>query len=97
MSRMTILLTAALLMTSGAALAADIPTGAAACSGCHPSGRSAEVQMPRLNGRNPADITNAMLEFRSGQRPATVMSRIAKGFTDEEIKAIAVWYGAQKD
>jgi sulfide dehydrogenase cytochrome subunit len=36
-------------------------------------------------------------EFRSGQRPATVMDRIAKGFTDDEIKAIADWYGAQKD
>jgi len=25
------------------------------------------------------------------------MDRIAKGFTDDEIKAIADWYGAQKD
>ena len=40
--------------------------------------------------------SGAMLAFRSGQRPATVMDRIAKGFTDDEIKAIADWYGAQK-
>ena len=38
-----------------------------------------------------------MQGFRSGQVPATVMNRIAKGFTDDEIKAIAAWYGAQKD
>jgi cytochrome c553 len=25
------------------------------------------------------------------------MDRIAKGFSDEEIKAIAAWYGAHKD
>jgi cytochrome c553 len=25
-----------------------------------------------------------------------VMDRIAKGFTDEEIQAIAAWYAAQK-
>jgi sulfide dehydrogenase cytochrome subunit len=35
-------------------------------------------------------------EFRSGQRAATVMDRIAKGFTDDEIQAIAAWYAAQK-
>ena len=51
----------------------------------------------RLIGANPAEIVAAMQAFRSGQRPATVMDRIAKGFTDDEIKAIADWYGAQKD
>jgi cytochrome c553 len=25
------------------------------------------------------------------------MDRIAKGFSDDEVKAIAAWYGAQKD
>jgi sulfide dehydrogenase cytochrome subunit len=38
-----------------------------------------------------------MQAFRAGQMPATVMDRIAKGFTDEEIQAIAAWYAAQKD
>jgi len=33
--------------------------------------------------------------FRSGQRPSTVMGRIAKGFSDEEIRAIAGWLAAQ--
>jgi cytochrome subunit of sulfide dehydrogenase len=36
-----------------------------------------------------------MQAFRSGARPATVMGRIAKGFSDDEVKAIAAWYGAQ--
>jgi cytochrome c553 len=38
-----------------------------------------------------------MLAFRAGQKPASVMNRIAKGFSDAEIKAIAAWYGAQKN
>ena len=38
----------------------------------------------------------AMQAYRSGQRPATVMDRIAKGFSDDEIKAIAAWYGTQR-
>jgi sulfide dehydrogenase cytochrome subunit len=79
------------------AMAADAPPGASSCSGCHPASRSLDTPVSRLVGGNPADIVAAMQAFRSGQRPATVMDRIAKGFTDDEIKAIAEWYGAQKE
>jgi cytochrome c553 len=83
--------------TAGAAGPADAPAGAAACSGCHPAAKSVDTTVPRLIGRNPADIVTAMQAFKSGQLPSTVMDRISKGFSDDEIKAIAAWYGAQKD
>ena len=86
-----------LLSLTGVAAAADAPPGAAACSGCHATSQRAGTPVPRLIGRNPAEIVSAMEAFRTGQRPATVMDRIAKGFTDDEVKAIAAWYGAQKD
>jgi len=41
-------------------------------------------------------MIKALSDFRSGARPGTVMDRIAKGFTDPEIEAIAAWYAAQK-
>jgi cytochrome c553 len=85
------------LIDYAAAGPADAPPGALACSGCHPAGRTADTTVPRLNGRNPADIVTAMQTFKSGQLPSTVMDRIAKGFSDDEVKAIAAWYGAQKD
>ena len=48
------------------------------------------------SGRPPAPrIAEAMRAFRSGQRPGTIMPRIAKGFSDDEIAAIAAWYAAQ--
>jgi cytochrome c553 len=72
------------------------PPGASSCSGCHPASASVDTPVGRLIGRTPAEIVVAVQAFRSGQRPATVMDRIAKGFTDDEIKAIADWYGAQK-
>jgi cytochrome c553 len=50
--------------------------------------------MPPLAGRSGID--DAMIAFKSGQRPATIMNRLAKGFTDDEIRAIAAWYAAQK-
>jgi cytochrome c553 len=85
-------------MMAGVAAAADAPPpGAAACSGCHATSRWTGTDVPRLVGRNPADIVSAMADFRAGKRPATVMDRIAKGFADDEVKGIAAWYGAQKD
>jgi cytochrome subunit of sulfide dehydrogenase len=37
-----------------------------------------------------------MQEFRSGERSSTVMGRIAKGFSDDEMQAIASWLAAQR-
>jgi cytochrome subunit of sulfide dehydrogenase len=79
------------------ARAADVPPGAASCSGCHPAHRLVDTAVPRLVGRNPDELVAAMQAFKSGQREATVMDRIAKGFSEDEIKAIAAWYAAQKD
>ena len=98
----TRLVTAAFFVSalSARALAAgpaDAPPGALSCSGCHPTARTVNSAVPLLIGRNPADITTAMQAFKSGQLPSTVMDRISKGFSDEEVKAIAAWYGAQKD
>jgi cytochrome c553 len=79
------------------ACAADAPPGVASCSGCHPADRGVDTAVPRLAGRNPADLVAAMQGFKTAQLAATVMDRIAKGFSDDEIKAISAWYGAQKD
>jgi sulfide dehydrogenase cytochrome subunit len=70
------------------------PPGATVCSGCHgPAALGAAV--PPLHGRPSGDIVGAMQDFRTGRRPATVMDRIAKGFTDEETRAIASWLSQQ--
>jgi cytochrome c553 len=71
------------------------PPGAASCSGCHSAGSTAS-SIPRLYGRAAGDIVTAMAGFRDGSLPATVMSRIAKGFSDDESRAIAAWLAAQK-
>jgi len=97
MPNIRILAAAAVLALTGSAYAADAPPGATSCSGCHPASASVAVPVPRLNGRNAAQIVTAMTEFRAGQRPATVMDRIAKGFNEDETNAIAAWFAAQKD
>jgi cytochrome subunit of sulfide dehydrogenase len=82
-------------IAAATAASAQPPAGAVSCSGCHPSTRVTSP-VPRLGGLDRTAIVKAMQEFRSGQRAATVMDRIAKGFTDEEIQAIAAWYAAQR-
>jgi cytochrome subunit of sulfide dehydrogenase len=77
-------------------VAAETPAGAAACSGCHPASSRVTSPVPRLVGRDRAEIVKAMRDFRTGARAGTVMDRIAKGFTDDEVQAIAAWYATQK-
>ena len=72
------------------------PPGAAACSGCHATNAAAETPVPKITGRNADETVTLMAEFRSGAKPSTVMGRIAKGFTDDEMRPIAAWLAAQK-
>jgi cytochrome subunit of sulfide dehydrogenase len=77
--------------------AADAPAGASSCSGCHAASTAVQTPVPRLAGLPAPQIATAMQEFRTGKRPGTVMDRIAKGFSDGEVAAIAAWYAAQRD
>ncbi|GAB3389757.1 hypothetical protein GCM10027514_32910 [Azotobacter armeniacus] len=64
-------------------------------SGCHaPAGSGSAI--PGLVGRSAADIAADMQAFRTGARQATVMDGIAKGFTEEETRAIADWLAASR-
>ena len=76
--------------------ASEPPPGAASCSGCHAAGTLPASPVSRLYGRNAGEIMTAMAGFRDGSVPATVMNRIAKGFSDDELRAIAAWLAAQK-
>lgn len=73
------------------------PPGALSCSGCHPIDPSVDSPVARLVGRDANEITDAVIGFKTGKAPATVMDRIAKGFTDDEIRAIAGWYAKRKE
>jgi sulfide dehydrogenase cytochrome subunit len=83
-------------IAAAGAASAGPPPGAASCTGCHPSSARVTSPVPRLAGMDQAAIVKALQDFRSGARTGTVMDRIAKGFTDAEIQAIAAWYAAQK-
>lgn len=68
-----------------------------ACAGCHGThGGSAGLSMPSLASQSKTAIVDAMKKFKSGERPSTVMGRLAKGYSDAEIDAMAGYFSKQK-
>ena len=92
------LVAALFILVPAGALAAspEPPPGATSCSGCHATSRAVTTPVPRIYGRPADTIVTLVAAFRSGTRPATVMDRISKGFTDEEMRVIAAWLESQK-
>lgn len=79
---------------------ADVRTRslAATCTQCHGTDGKAlpGETMVRLAGLPREHIATQMRAFRDGQRPATVMHQIAKGYTDAQIDAMAAYFAAVK-
>ena len=69
---------------------------AANCANCHGTNGASVGGMPSLAGRQAAELLQTMREFRDGKRPATIMHQLAKGYSDEQIVAIAGYFAAQK-
>jgi sulfide dehydrogenase cytochrome subunit len=64
-----------------------------ACAACHGTDGKSPGAIPALSGKSTAYITQRMLEFKAGAREGTVMNRIARGYDDAEIAAIAQHLG----
>lgn len=91
-----------ILMGMGLALAAPAYADFASmlgntCAGCHGlNGTSAGETMPRIAGLPREFILFAMKEYRDGTRGSTIMGRIAKGYNDQQLAAIADFFSRQK-
>ncbi|NQU62004.1 MAG: c-type cytochrome [Rhodospirillales bacterium] len=69
-------------MASGAVLANT-------CYSCHGTDGKSVGDMPTISGKSQKFIADKMKSFKAGKLDPTVMNRIAKGFTDSEIDALA--------
>ena len=69
---------------------------AAACANCHGTNGVSLQGMPNLAGQQRAYLVQQMQDFKTGKRPATIMHQLAKGYTDEQIDALAAYFSAQK-
>ncbi|MSQ57396.1 MAG: c-type cytochrome [Limnohabitans sp.] len=87
-------------LASVCALAQTNPTQvrswAAGCANCHGTNGQAQPGMEALAGANKEDIIRKMADFKAGRRTATIMHQLAKGYSDDEIQAIAGYFASQK-
>ena len=93
-------LAAAALCASGLAQAQVDPlqvrSWAASCASCHGTNGHALAGNVALAGTNKDEMLKKLMDFKSGARPATIMHQLSKGYTDEQLAAIATWFAAQK-
>jgi len=71
---------------------------AATCAQCHGTdGRAVEGQaLVRLAGMPQDYILNQLMAFRNGQRPATIMHQITRGYSQQQLETVAAYFAAQK-
>jgi sulfide dehydrogenase cytochrome subunit len=88
-------LAALLLLAGGPAVAqtADGPLLAGACAGCHGVTGEGGHGIPNIyHMHDRQQFVELMRAFRTNERPNTVMGRIARGYTDAEISALAAHF-----
>ncbi|NIC42148.1 c-type cytochrome [Aquabacterium sp. A08] len=74
----------------------QVKVWAAACANCHGTNGRAQPGMEALAGKDKDELAQKMLDFKSGRKPATIMHQLSKGYSDEQIHAIAAYFAAQK-
>jgi len=83
----------------GAPLAAGPSAAALAytCAGCHGTdGSSVGPSSPSIAGMDPEVFIDAMNDYKADWSNPTIMNRIAKGYTDEQIAGMAWFFASQK-
>lgn len=98
-----LLLCCAGLLTAQAVQAKDperlrLRSLAATCAHCHGTdGHAVEGEaLVRLASLPQDYILTQLMAFRAGQRPATIMHQITKGYSQEQLEALAKYFAALK-
>lgn len=65
----------------------DAAAAATSCSSCH--GASVSLAIPSLRDLSSEQIALKMINYRNQTTEGTLMPRIARGYSEQEIRAIA--------
>ncbi len=101
MKLFALLTAASLLATAGTAYAADPNLGrnlAATCANCHGTNGHAVPGsgMDVLAGMEKGKLLQKLADYKSGDKPASIMHQIAKGYSEAQLDLIATYFAAQK-
>jgi sulfide dehydrogenase cytochrome subunit len=74
---------------------------AATCTACHGTRGNTvtslgSAALPPLAGQPKEALLASLKAFKAGSRPATIMTQLARGYTDEQLEQVAAWFAAQK-
>ena len=71
---------------------------AATCANCHGTNGNAVKGsgLDSLAGVPKDKTLQKLADFKSGDKPASIMHQIAKGYTDAQLDLIATYFAAQK-
>lgn len=71
---------------------------AATCAHCHGTdGRAVEGEaLIRLAGQSREYLLTQLLAFRTGDRKATIMHQITRGYSEEQLELVAAYFAAQQ-
>jgi sulfide dehydrogenase cytochrome subunit len=82
------------LLSSPLALAAGASGEAIGftCAGCHGTDGESQGSAPSLKGEDAATLKEMLMDYKNDKEEGTVMNRIAKGYSDAEIAAVAEYF-----
>jgi cytochrome c553 len=70
---------------------------AQACAACHGAqGISMAPRTPHLAGQDPDYLMEQLRHYRSGKRSHEVMGVIARSLSEQDLEAVAAWYGSNR-
>jgi cytochrome c553 len=74
------------------------PEKAAVCAACHGPGGGKPIlpEYPSLAGQYANYLQHALHEYKDGKRKNPVMNAQAAGLSDDEIKALALYFESQE-
>ena len=74
----------------------QVRSWAAACANCHGTNGQAQTGNESLAGVSKDDLVKKLMDFKSGRKPATIMHQLSKGYSDEQLNAIAAYFASIK-
>lgn len=72
------------------------PHLAQSCYGCHGPAAQGQNGTPAIAGYDRAAFVQTWAQFRANERPATIMNRIARGYSNAEVAALADYFAKLK-
>lgn len=64
------------------------------CVVCHGAQGRGTKSIPALAGRSADQTYATLLAYKNGSRPSSVMDRHAKGYSDEELRAVSEYFAS---